>query len=213
MPCEFSGLLSTLGKPLSSIFHYELWDFRAFQLLLYSDKSKILFEFMKLTNQIVIDILNAVPHNEFYVISVNVSIACQISKTLKQGDSDQFSVGNSHKKGNKMNGAFIIALLCMIECIPDKRGLSFLMRQWWEQNPLVRISHTWWWRNSPPASFCVVIHISFPLSLNFRAGCHRTCLLGCPYTWSGPSWPDRACTCTWYSRLFLEAFPYSDSWW
>lgn len=53
---------------------------------------------MKLTNQIVIDVLNAVAHNEFYVISVNVSIACQISETLKHGDSDQFSVCNSHQK-------------------------------------------------------------------------------------------------------------------
>lgn len=50
----------------------------------------MLFEFMKLTNQIVIDALIVVVYNEFYVISINVSISCQISKTFKHGDSDKF---------------------------------------------------------------------------------------------------------------------------
>ena len=84
---------------------------------------------MKLTNQIVIDVLIAVAYNDFYVISVNVSISCQISQTLEHGDSDKFYVGTSHQKGNKMNGAFIIALLCMIEYIPDRKELSFLTRR------------------------------------------------------------------------------------
>lgn len=81
---------------------------------------------MKRTNQIVIGVLIVVADNEFYVISVNVSISCQISKTFKHRDSDKFYVSNSRQKGNKMKGAFIIALLCMIEYIPDKRELSFL---------------------------------------------------------------------------------------
>lgn len=80
---------------------------------------------MKLTNQIVIDVLIVVAHNEFYVISVNISISCQISKTFKHGDSDKFCVGNSHQKRNKMSSAFIIVLLCVIEYNPDKRALSF----------------------------------------------------------------------------------------
>lgn len=79
---------------------------------------------MKLTNQIVIDVLIVVAYNEFYVISVNVGISCQISKTFKHEDSDKFYVGNFHQKGNKVKGAFIIALLCLIEYIPDKRALS-----------------------------------------------------------------------------------------
>lgn len=83
---------------------------------------------MKLTNQIVIDVLIVVVDNEFYVISVNVSISCQISKTFKRGDSDKFYVGNSHQKGNKRKGALIIALLCMMEYIPDRRELSCLTR-------------------------------------------------------------------------------------
>lgn len=80
---------------------------------------------MKLPNQIVIDVLIEVVCNEFYVISVSVSISCQISKTFKHGDSDQFYVSNPHLKRNKMSGAFIMVLLYMIENIPDKGTLSF----------------------------------------------------------------------------------------
>lgn len=63
----------------------------------------MLFEFMKLPNQIVIDVPILVAYNEFYGISVNVGISCQISKTFKHWDSDKFCVSNSHQKRNKMN--------------------------------------------------------------------------------------------------------------
>ncbi|KAL6089036.1 hypothetical protein STEG23_017120 [Scotinomys teguina] len=39
-----------------------------------------------------------VANNEFYGISVNVGISCQISKTFKHWDSDEFCVSNSPSK-------------------------------------------------------------------------------------------------------------------
>lgn len=85
----------------------------------------MLFEFMKLTNQIVIDVLIVVAHNEFYVISVSVGISCQISKTFKHGDSDKFYGSNSHQERNKKNSAFIIVLFCMVEQTLNERTFHF----------------------------------------------------------------------------------------
>lgn len=42
-----------------------------------------------------------VAHDLFYVISVNVSISCQISKAFKHEESDKFHVSNSHQKETK----------------------------------------------------------------------------------------------------------------
>jgi hypothetical protein len=68
-------------------------------------------------------------YNEFYGISVNVGISCQISKTFKHWDSDKFYVSNSHQKKRKKKKQdeqhIVIMLLCMIEYILDKRQLGF----------------------------------------------------------------------------------------
>lgn len=49
----------------------------------------MLFEFMKLPNQIVIDVPILVAYDEFYGIFVNIGISCHISKTFKHWDSDK----------------------------------------------------------------------------------------------------------------------------
>lgn len=154
---------------------------------------------MKRTNQIVIGVLIVVADNEFYVISVNVSISCQISKTFKHRDSDKFYVGNSRQKGNKMKGAFIIALLCMIEYIPDKRELSFLTGRWWEQNPLFRISHTWCGgipHQLASGSIRFTPYFSFSLLLLPVLGSVEHVCSGLHTTSGGPSWHNVEGICT-----------------
>lgn len=91
----------------------------------------MLFEFMKLPNQIVIDVPIFAAYNKFYGISVSVGISCQISKTFKHWDSDKFCVSNSHPERSKMRSMVNYITLHDLRYSWQERTF-ILMEQWWQ---------------------------------------------------------------------------------
>lgn len=140
----------------------------------------------------------SVAYNEFYGISVNVGISCQISKTFKHWDSDKFYVGNSHQKErHKMSSTVVIMLLCMIEYILDKRRLGC----WWSNDDnCMLVAFCTQWPEGFPTKW--LLSLLSPMSFSGQGTVRHA------HTWASPSFHSPTTqyivSTQWASGVFLN---------
>lgn len=187
-------------------FIYEPWDFRVFQLLCYTDKSKILLEFMKLTNQIAISVLIVVSYDEFHVISINVSFSCQISKTFKHGILlNSMSVIPIRKETKWIVHLYFITLHDQVYSWQERTSVWFILCLWL----------TWWGlKEFSTNQFLTLRHldlVSLPMCMRSGPGSEQHVHSDLHTTSSGPSLHGTKSSCPGGSRMFWTPLAHSNS--